>query len=444
MTRRTRSHATAAGAVALTLLLAACGDGTDSEDGASGPADAQTMAEDHHDHDEDDHDDDHDHGDDDEDDDHAATEAAARTPRIALTYDGGLIVVDATSGEIEADLPLDGFNRINPAGDGRHVLVSTQGGWAVLDTGTWSSGHGDHDHYYTAAPQLHDVLVPADTPAHVVNHDGLTALFDDGTGEIIVVESEGWTDAVAGDAVEPVRTYAAEHAHHGVAIADAEGRLLVTIGDDTGRTGAYVVDADGTELDRSEQCPGVHGETVADGDLFIVGCEDGALILHDGHFHKASSPDDFGRIGNAFGVEDSAYVLGDYRSDPDGGIELSHISLIDADAETIQLVDIGSTYTWRGLARGTEGEALVLGSDGALRVYDAATGELERTIEVIDAWEVPEAWQEAHPALLELGGMAYVTDPSTNTLHAVDYAGGEVWRSWDLPHAPIEVAGATG
>lgn len=436
MTTTTRRTSAAAGAAALTMLLAACGGNDSPGEPESPPTDSEQTE---------------DHGEDDpEDDDHegeegrGATEASARTPRLALTYDGGLLVVDASTGALEADLPLAGFNRINAAGDGRHVLVSTEGGWAPLDTGTWSAGHGDHDHYYTAAPQLHDVLVPAEIPAHVVNHDGLTALFDDGTGDVTVLESESWTDAVEAGEVEAVRTHATDEAHHGVAVADRDGRLLLTIGDSEARTGAYVIDADGEVIDGSEECPGVHGETVADGDLFLVGCEDGVLVLHDDHFHKISSPDDFGRIGNAFGVEDSPLVLGDYRDDPDGGISLSQVALIDAEAETLDLVEIGAQYTWRGLARGASGEALVLGNDGALRVIDPATGEVERSIDVIDAWDVPEDWQAAHPALLELAGMAYVTEPSTGALHAVDYAGGEVWQSWELPHAPIEIAGATG
>ncbi|MFE7594957.1 hypothetical protein ACFU6K_36690, partial [Kitasatospora sp. NPDC057512] len=37
-----------------------------------------------------------------------------------------------TTFEVVGDLPLDGFNRINPAGDDQHVLVSTSTGFQVL------------------------------------------------------------------------------------------------------------------------------------------------------------------------------------------------------------------------------------------------------------------------------------------------------------------------
>lgn len=372
-----------------------------------------------------------------------ASEAAARTPRLALTYEGGLLVLDATTLEVEADLALPGFNRINAAGDGRYVLVSTEGGWAVLDAGTWTQGHGDHDHYYTAGPALHDVLVEAATPGHVVVHDGLTALFDDGTGDVTVVPTKDWTKAVEDGEVTPARTYTTPASHHGVAIADAGGRLLVTEGTEEARTGARLLDGSDAVVAESAACPGVHGETVA-GEAWVVGCEDGILALHEDHFHKIAAPDAFGRIGNAFGAAESSLVLGDYRTDPEGGIGLAQVSLVDVEAETVRIVDVGAPYTWRGLARGEDGEALVLAADGNLRVLDPATGERVRTIAVTAAWEVPEAWQAAHPALTVLGGMAYVTEPATSTVHVVDYVEGEVWKSVEVPHAPIELVGVTG
>lgn len=448
----------------ISLALAACGATSDNDNGdTSGTSDTGSgtghagsdsavtstgEAADEGGNDDDDHDhDDRDHEADDHDDhdESGAAEHHAPVPRLTVTYDGGLLVLDAETLEVEADLELPGFNRINDAGDGRHVLVSTEGGWAPLDAGSWSEPHGDHDHYYTAVPELHDVLVEAEMPAHVVNHDGLTALFDDGTGNITVLESDTWADAIENGAVDATRTLTTDAPHHGVAVADTDGRMLVSVGDEDGRTGAVLLDESDTVVEESDQCPGLHGETVANGDLFIVGCEDGALILHDDHFHKATSPDDFGRIGNAYGFDDSPIVLGDYRSDPDGG-PLTQVSLLNTDSEEIQLVELGDgvEYTFRNLARGGEGEALVLGSDGELRVINPETGEIEQSIPVIDPWEVPEDWQEAQPNLIQSGWLAYVTDPANDAIHIVDYSRGEVWKSVEILHTPIEMVATTG
>ncbi|WP_028708340.1 hypothetical protein [Propionicicella superfundia] len=374
----------------------------------------------------------------------ATAEAAGQKPRLVLTYDGGLLVLDATTGEQVADLALSGFNRINAAGDGRHVMVSTAGGWAVLDAGSWSKAHGDHSHSYTTEPSLTQVLVEAEEPGHVVVHDGLTALFDDGTGTVTVAGADGWTDAAAAGTVAVVRSYTTASAHHGVAIAGKDGSLLVTRGDTTTRTGAALLDGSDTTVVQSDECPGVHGEAVADDAYQVVGCENGMLVFHEGAVSKISSPDAFGRIGNAFAVDGSTWVLGDYKTDAEGGIGLSSVSLTDVARGSMKVVPLSTRYTWRGLARGDEGEALVFGTDGVLRVLDPQTGAERRAISVTSAWTVPEEWQTAHPALTVLEGMAYITDPATNSLHIVDYSGGKVWKTVSVSQAPIELVGVTG
>lgn len=381
----------------------------------------------------------------------SAAEQSAPTPRIVATYDGGIVVLDALSLEPVADLELAGFNRLSDAGDGRHVAVSTEGGWAILDTGTWSQAHGDHFHYYTAEPMLSDVIVEGETPGHVVPHGDLATLWDDGTGAVTVVEISEWTDMVEHGHVHAIDTWNAEAAHHGVAVVDHDGVLYTTLGDEESRWGAQAL-LDGEVIASTDQCPGVHGETAfhtsEDEHLVAFGCEDGVVAFHGDHVHKLSSPTDFGRIGNLFSTDGNDIVLGDYKSDPEGGLGLSELALIDLEGETITVVDPfagdDATYTWRGLRRGEGGEVLVLGTDGALRVIDPATGDVTTTIPVIDEWEVPEEWQTAHPALAIVEGMAYVTHPATGTITSIDYVGGEVWKSADAGVAFNEVVGVTG
>ena len=421
-----------AAAATLSLTLAACS----TSDDAVSPS-PSTAEQDH------DHEAEHDHGN--------ATEEAGPNPRIVLTYDGGLVVLDANSLETVADFSLDGFNRISDAGDGRHVAVSTTGGWAFLDAGAWTEPHGDHNHSFSTEPSLTDVLVPAETPGHVVNHDGLTALFDDGTGNVVVLESAGWTEAVEHGDFEAVREYTTAEAHHGVAIATEENLLLVTRGNEEGRTGAMVLDADGNELASSDSCPGVHGEaaleTTAGEELLMVGCENGVLIIHGDHVHQILAPVEYGRTGNLYVVEGSDLVVGDYKTDREGGIGLNQIVYIDPETETHTIVDPFSgadvRYTWRDIARGEQGEVLVLGTDGALRVLDAS-GAVVNTIPVTAAWDIPEEWQTAHPAVTVLAGMAYVTEPATGTVHIVDYVAGSVWKSVQVGYEMNEIVGVDG
>ncbi|MBW0255205.1 zinc metallochaperone AztD [Cellulomonas sp. PS-H5] len=416
MTLSTRTRPRLAGALGLGVaaaLLAACGSG----DAAAEPSATteETAAP-------------------------AATEVATAKPRLALTYDGGIQVLDADTLEVVSDIELAGFNRLNAAGDERHVLVSTTGGFQVLDAGTWTEPHGDHTHSFTGDPVLTDVLWPAEKPGHAVRHEGRTALFDDGTGQVTVVDSDALADPEAA-----TREYTTPSAHHGVAVELTDGTLVVSEGDEDARTGVRVLDAENTEIAAIDTCPGVHGEAVAADEAVVIGCEDGAVVWAGGALTKVTAPDAYGRIGNQAGSEASPYVLGDYKSDPDADLERpTRVSLIDTRDASIRLVDLPASYTFRSLARGDAGEALVLGTDGALHVIDPESGTVVRSVPVIDAWEEPEEWQQPRPAITVLDGSAYITDPATNSVHAVDVETGEVWLSAELEVTPNEIAGVSG
>ncbi|SEL73851.1 hypothetical protein SAMN04515665_11823 [Blastococcus sp. DSM 46786] len=365
------------------------------------------------------------------------TEVGAGKPRLAVTYDGGLLVVDATTLEVLADEPLDGFNRLNPAGDGRHFLVTTQGGFRLLDGGAWAEPHGDHSHYYTADPGLTDVLFEAEKPGHVVAHAGRTVLFDDGTGQVTAFDSAH----IADDDVE-VRRFSTPEAHHGVAVELEDGTMLVSEGTEEARSGVRILDADGEEIAARDDCPAVHGETVAADEAIVIGCQDGAVLYTGGELTKIQSPDAYGRIGNQLGTEDSPIVLGDYeRSAEDRS---STVALIDTTTAELRLVDLPAPYWYRSFGRGTNGEALVLTYDGALQIVDPVSGAITRSIPVTGAWEESEDWQDPHPQVVVVDGMVYVTEPATQQIHAVDIEGGEVWKSADLGVTPNELGGVSG
>ncbi|MBD7918945.1 hypothetical protein H9657_11740 [Cellulomonas sp. Sa3CUA2] len=371
----------------------------------------------------------------------AAQERATAVTRLAVTYDGGIQVLDADTLEVVADLPAEGYLRLNPVGDGRHVAVTTAGGFRLLDAGTWGEAHGDHAHHFTVDPLLTDVTYPAAKPGHVVVHDGRTAFFDDGTGDVTVVDAPH----VADGPTDAARTYTTPSAHHGVAVELHDGSLVVSEGTEDARTGVRALDADNAEIATTDACPGVHGESVAADDVVAIGCEDGVVLYRDGAFTKVQSPDAYGRIGNQAGSEASAVVLGDYKSDPDADLERpTRVSLVDTRTATLRLVDLPASYTFRSLARGDDGEALVLGTDGALHVVDPETGALVRSMPVIGGWQEPDAWQTPRPAVEVHAGTAYVTDPATRSIHAVDVATGEVFRTATLDVVPDELAVATG
>ncbi|GAB3213366.1 hypothetical protein SAMN02745673_01434 [Marinactinospora thermotolerans DSM 45154] len=352
----------------------------------------------------------------------SATEVAAP---IVTTYDGGIYVIDGETFEVVEDIPLEGFNRLNPAGDGRHVLVSTSTGFRVLDA---------------VGAELTDVEFEASKPGHAVHHADRTVLFADGTGEITVFDP-----ADLGDGLPETETHTTEHAHHGVAVRLADGSMVVTLGDEEERPGIQVRDANGEEITRNEDCPGVHGEATAKDEAVVIGCETGVLIYQDGEITKVDSPDEYGRIGNQAGHEESQYVLGDYKTDPDAELERpERVSVVDTASGELELVDLGTSYSFRSLARGPHGEGLILGTDGAIHVIDMEKAEVTDTIPVIGEWEEPIEWQQPRPTIFVRDHTAYVTDPGEKRLYAVDIESGEVTSETELPEASNEITGVTG
>ncbi|MGA9871918.1 MAG: zinc metallochaperone AztD [Rhodococcus sp. (in: high G+C Gram-positive bacteria)] len=412
--KTTRSYRTLGAAVALSTsvaLLAACSSESTTEAESAGTTTAEA----------------------------AAAEANSEpTPRIATSYDGGVLILDATTLETVEDISgIEGFTRLNPAGDGRHLFVSGTGAFTALDAGTWTDGSQS----YTSTPALTDIKFDATTPGHVVRHDGKTVLFDDGTGKVEMFESAALLEGSKPEA----ESYTTPEAHHGVAVELSDGSLLTTVGNEDERTGIVVLDADRKEIARNEECPGVHGEAVAADETVVVGCQDGLLIYRDGEIRKVQSPDAYGRIGNQAGDENSPILLGDYKTDPDAELERpTRVSLTDTVSGELTLVDLGTSYTFRSLGRGPAGEAIVLGTDGALHIIDVNTKAVTKTIPVVDAWEEPVKWQEPRPALFVQDGTAYVSDPAGDAVHAVDLATGAISATGELAHTPNELTGVTG
>jgi len=404
-----RRHTLAGSAVAasLTLLLTACGGSSEASDEASDGASS------------------------------GSGDSSGAAP-LAVSYAGGIAVLDGETLEPVEEYDAEEFTRLNPAGDGRHVLVTTSEGFQVLDTRT---------------PELTDRVFAAEAAGHVVRHAGRTVLYADGTGETTVFD----TDALAesGEELPETTTYTAPEAHHGVSIVLEDGTLVTTVGNEETRSGAVALaEHDGAyhaddEIASSDQCPGIHGEGTAAGEAVVFGCEDGALLFTDGAFRKLQAPDAYGRMGNAYVSEDSPHIVGDYNAAPDDeGYLLDQAVLIDTAAATYRVVDLpkGVEYTWRGVVRGPEEKAYVLGTDGAIHVLDPATGEFGESFPVVDPWEGPSDWQVPHPALAigADGKTAYVADPADKEVHAVDLTTGEVTATAQLDHEPNEMASTLG
>jgi len=356
----------------------------------------------------------------------SSSTAADSGTRVAVAYDGGVVVLDGDTLEPVGEAELPGYLRVSTAGDaGGHVFVTTDGGFHVLDTGIDSGEVAFTGEVFDAA-----------TPGHVTPHAGRTALFDDATGDVRIFD----TDAIGTGELPAFDTLTSEAAHHGVAIELSDGTSLSTIGTAESRSGVRHLDADGTELARDETCPGVHGEGAVKDEAVVFGCEDGVLLFSDGAFTKLDAPDEFGRTGNAYVTDSSPIAVGDYKTDPDAeGYLLSELTLIDTRAQALSVVQLpeGVEYTWRGVGRDERDGIVLLSADGSLYSLDEA-GAVQESWPVIEPWESPVEWQNPHPGLKVVGDIAYVSEPAANSIHAVDLHSGEIIASQELDVVPGE------
>ncbi|QKW53401.1 zinc metallochaperone AztD [Streptomyces buecherae] len=352
-----------------------------------------------------------------------SSEAAAVKNPVVASYDGGLYVIDGETLKLAKTIELPGFNRVNPAGDEDHVVISTDTGFRVFDA---------------ARQEFTDAEFKGAKPGHVVRHGGKTALFTDGTGEVNVLDPA----ELAGGKRPKTRSHTSAEPHHGVAIELADGELVTTLGTEEKRTGALVLDKDNKEIARSEDCPGVHGEAAAKDEVVGLGCEDGVLLYKDGEFTKVDAPGDYARTGNQAGSDASPILLGDYKTDPEAELERpTRISLIDTRTAKMKLVDLGTSYSFRSLARGPHGEALVLGTNGVLHVIDPETGKVEKRIDAVGDWTEPLDWQQPRPTLFVRDHTAYVSDPGKRQLHSFDLDSAEKLKSVTLPKGTNELSG---
>jgi hypothetical protein len=363
----------------------------------------------------------------------SSTEHPEAQPRIVAVTGDQAIVLSITEAGLSpvSEVPVSGAPRPVVGPDGRHVyLVDSEAGMTqVLDSGSYAQGHGDHFHYFTREPALRSDVIEGDTPIHVVGADGRVAIFNDGAGTVSVFDEIGLTSGGL-----QVETIDANGPHHGVSVPVHQGYLVTSSAEGGLPETVVQVDLGGAEIARYDNvCPGLHGEAIM-GESVVFGCADSLAVI-DPESQSASTiaypaRDGEQRVGSLF--HGGQTLVGNWGADA--------FVVVDLEADSLAPVTIPGTVA--GMAVTAEGEIVVLTTDGMLHVY-AADGSAEGSVQVLEAFELPEGHGGVRPSLAVVGDLIVVSDVDHDALHVVDLHDMAVTSTFELGGTPSGIV-ATG
>ena len=374
-----RRHAAVLGALA--LGLAACGSDTDTSDEAAAAAEP--------------------------------VEVDAATPRLVVAYQDHVEIFDATTIESEGTVATDSAPYVQTAADGRHVFTLAHQDEKIdlIDAGTWVEAHGDHGHFFTTKPAATELELEH-LSYHAVSDDERSVIWFDDQGSFGVLDH----DELEGGTVEP-QVFEVGEPHHGVAVPTVDGGFLATVAVDGEATGVAVLDATGAETNRFETCPGLHGETHVGETGYAFGCGTGILVVDGGQARNIASPVEGAGTGTLASDHDGAVVAGTLSAEDRPELDTT-LALYDTAANTARVVELGAAFSNVVVS---EGRAIVIGTDGALRVVDLASGTVT-TVPAMAEWEKTEDWKEDRPYLAVAGDTLWITDPLAGAIHTLDLA----------------------
>lgn len=417
----------------LVMALAACGSGTEGATSTTTGATTvsslvpttQAEMDENEDHEHENEGHQHEH----EDEEASEGEHSSPQPRlVTMEADTGMVlVVDIESWEIMSREP-SATDQVTPgeapstSEDGRFAFFSHYGQnrVTIVDTGTWSEGHGTHLHHYTTAPGVVATL-DGPNPSHVVSHDEVFAVFFDGEGRIDVFDEE----ELRHGHLEMVESFIAGGPHHGVAVP-VDGCYLSSLPADTPEElpAAIGLFCDGESAAEVADCPDIHGESALN-ESIVFACADGVRSIsvdQDGHWSATST-------AYPEGVDDQDLFGADYPrawgfTGSAGSDQLiawagaNHIYVYDEERTEgrLRAIDMGAQVGIYGLAVLPGGSAVVLTTDGSLNRIDLDTASVVESVSVVDPYEPDLTFASPHHYLVATEERVFVLDATTNQL----------------------------
>ncbi|MET0438830.1 MAG: zinc metallochaperone AztD [Devosia sp.] len=370
-----------------------------------------------------------------------ADDVAAWRLFVSDHAEGKVTALDALNGET-----LGSFALKSPAS-----LVASQSGEAVfavqgagnqvsaIRSGIAIDDHGDHGDIEVSEPTLVEAVITGEKPAHFVEHDGKVALFFDGSGKVDLFSPHEWADegkvtATQLDSGTP---------HHGLAVPWGEFTLVSTANaedEKKPRIGLNVLDASGNLVGETHACSDLHGEA-ASGNLLIIGCGDGVLIVSGSGEPQVTKLDysglPEGKTTTLIGGQGIQYFLGNYGADK--------VVIIDpAEAAPYRLVELPTRRVHFVTDSVRPKFAYIFTEDGFLRQLDVVSGELVQSVKVTEPYSMDGEWSLPRPRIAVAGDQVAVTDPLKGVVHLVDVADFALAGEIAVEGAPYNIVAVGG
>lgn len=387
-------------------------------------------------------------------DDHGSHAATPRLARLAVADGaaGKVTFLDLRDGSLVSEVALTGASSIY-AGPGRRFVFAVNraaGLVELVDSGIAYVDHGDHGHTTFFEPTKLAFSLTGTAPAHFTFRDGVATLFFDGSVAtassaevparvVTVTEASLWRGTPEVVDVE------LEAAHHGVAVAFADG--IFTSADvpvDPAATsnplpeGVAFVDEAGVPLASFDGvCPGLHGKADLGDDRIAFACATHVVVVERSAGSPWTSrtlayPDDR-RSGTLVGDEESQAIFAGYANTSQASI-LRYDAISGERLEQSLPAGIGSF----DLVHGHEGEVLVvLTIDGVLRTFDPQTLAPLEEVSVVPAFTASHS--APGPRIATTEETVYVSSPTEARVLEVDVEHARITRRFDVAGAPASI-----
>lgn len=167
--------------------------------------------------------------------------------------------------------------------------------------------------------------------------------------------------------------------------------------------------------------------------------------MRGNEIQKVSSPDPYGRIGNQAGAAESrscSATTRPTRTPSSNARIVSPSPILGPEPCASWTSRPATTPVDRARPQRAGGDPRYGRRTARLRARVGHPGDGEHPGHA--AWSEPDEWQSPMPNLFIQGDRAYVSDPATKTLYAVDLSPAKVANKATLPAQTIELTGVTG